>query len=142
MGLDQKVNIIDIQEKLEEFYLYKFGDPNNTKLFENAEEPGELYLHNQYAVQGFMTELAISKGAPDGDAELDGAYIRVREEDLKKLYRISKDLETLKAYAEKWRKGASKYYGDFEQEQVQGFCRELMKYIAFGDCAVYYESDW
>ena len=141
MGLDQQVNIIDIQDKLEEFYLYRFGDSNNTTLFENAEEPGELYLHNQYTVQGFMMELALSKGAESKDA-LDGAYIRVREEDLKKLYRISKDLETLKAYAEKWRKGASKYYGDFEQEQVQKFCRELMKYIAFDECAAYYEADW
>lgn len=141
MGLDQQVNIIDIQDKLEEFYLYRFGDSNNTTLFENAEEPGELYLHNQYTVQGFMMELALSKGAESKDA-LDGAYIRVREEDLKKLYRISKGLETSKAYAEKWRKGASKYYGDFEQEQVQKFCRELMKYIAFDECAAYYEADW
>lgn len=141
MGLDQQVNIIDVQEKLEEFYLYRYGDPNNTTLFDNADEPEELYLHNQYAVQGFMMELALSKGAPSED-ELNGAYIRVMEEDIKKLYKIANDLDALKAYAEKWRKGASKYYGDFEQEQVQGFCRELMKYIAFDECAAYYEADW
>lgn len=141
MGLDQQVNIIDVQEKLEEFYLYRYGDPNNTTLFDNADEPEELYLHNQYAVQGFMMELALSKGAPSED-ELNGAYIRVREEDIKKLYKISKDLDTLKAYAEKWRKGASKYYSDFEQDQVRDFCREMMKYAAFDEYAVYFESDW
>lgn len=141
MGLDQSVSIIDVQEKLEGFYLYRYGDPNNTTLFENADEPEKLYLHNQYAVQGFMVKLALSKGAPSED-ELNGAYIRVREEDIKKLYKISKDLDTLKAYAEKWRKGASKYYSDFEQEQVSSFCREMMKYAAFDEYAVYFESDW
>lgn len=141
MGLDQQVNIIDIQDKLEEFYLYRFGDSNNTTLFENAEEPGELYLHNQYTVQGFMMELALSKGAESKDA-LDGGYIRVREDDIKKLYQVSKDPEAMKAYAEKWYEGSSKCYGSYEQEQVQKFCRELMKYIAFDECAAYYEADW
>lgn len=141
MGLDQNVSIIDVQEKLEGFYLYRYGDPNNTTLFDNADEPEELYLHNQYAVQGFMMELALSKGAPSED-ELNGAYIRVMEEDIKKLYKIANDLDALKAYAEKWRKGASKYYSDFEQDQVRDFCRELMKYIAFDDYVAYYESDW
>lgn len=141
MGLDQQVNIIDVQEKLEEFYLYRYGDPNNTTLFDNADEPEELYLHNQYAVQGFMMELALSKGAPSED-ELNGAYIRVMEEDIKKLYKIANDLDALKAYAEKWRKGASKYYSDFEQDQVRDFCREMMKYAAFDEYAVYFESDW
>lgn len=141
MGLDQQVSIIDIQEKLEELYLYRFGDPNNTTLFDDAEEPEELCLHNQYAVQGFMMELALSKGA-EGEDDLNGAYIRVREEDVKKLYKISKDLEALKAYAEKWRKGASNYYSDFDQKQVRDFCRNLMKYIAFDECAAYYEAGW
>lgn len=141
MGLDQNTSIIDVQEKLEEFYLYRFGDPNNTTIFENADEPEELYLHNQYAVQGFMIELALSRGAPSED-ELNGAYIRVYEEDIKKLYKISKNLDILKAYAEKWRKSASKYYSGFDQEQVQEFCREMMKYVAFDEYAVYYESDW
>lgn len=39
-------------------------------------------------------------------------------------------------------RGSSKCYGSYEQEQVQIFCRELMKYIAFDDYVAYYESDW
>lgn len=121
--------------------MYHVGDPNNTTLFENADEPEELYLHGQHSVQGFMMELALSKGAPNED-DLNGAYIRVREEDVRRLYEISKDIDSLKVYAEKWCEGASRYYRNYNKDLVQNFCRELMKYVAFGDCAVYYESDW
>lgn len=142
MGLDQQACIIANQEKLKEFYTFRYGDPNNTTVFDNADEPQELYLHNQYTVQGFIKKLAASKGLEEDDG-LNGAYVRLREEDVKRLYKISKDIKLVKEYAEKWRKGMGTYCDDFDQQQIQDFCHAVMGYAAFDDeYAVYFEGDW
>lgn len=135
MGLDQSIFLVKLRKDLKDVY----HDADCPEDLRNAEE--FQYLRKEYAVQQFMYELGKKKGIKD-TGDFYGAFLRVTEEDIKKLYEIA-DAKTLSQYETKWRNGKKSWdYEDWNVERIKNFCRAILGAIVFGEYAAYYESDW
>lgn len=139
MGLDQSVYLISARKGLKDIYWKDM--PKDLK-----EASEFLYLRKEYAIQQFVMELAEKKAKTMDDKERNrfdfyGAHIRLTEEDVKALYKITTP-EKLREYAERWRGKLPCPYEDWEVEKVKKFCRNVLGVVALGDLAAYYASDW
>lgn len=136
MGLDQTVRIVRDFPDLKDFY---GRDDKEYKAFQTIDEIAEpIDLRKEYAVQQFMFEIAQKTDIKDS-MEFYTTSLRVTLKDIQMLYRLS--AEQLTEYGKKWAHN-SWQYSEWDVEQVHNFCREVAMYIAFDDCAAYYESDW
>lgn len=137
MGLDQTVYIVRAFPGLKDFYIRDDKGYEAVQAIDEITEP--IGLRKEYAVQQFMYETAQRRAGIKKPMEFYAAQLRITLEDIQSLYKLS--AQQLTEYAKRWAPNCWQY-DEWNIEQVHNFCREVAMYIAFDDCAAYYESDW